>query len=261
MRPRDARSAASGMQTSLFGDPELVQFYDIENLWADDDRYCLELAVGKKTVLDLGCGTGRLAAALASGREVVGVDPAAAMLTAARQRQGGSAVTWIEADARSVRLGRRFELVLLTGHTFQVFLTDNDQRAVCDTIAAHLAPDGTFIFDSREPSREEWRKWSPSQSLRSIEHPALGRIEAWNDAASEPGSEIVTYWTFYRASDGRVWEAQSRIRFASKSTIGARIEEAGLRVDRWLGNWRGDQWAPEAKEIIPVGGLAGYRQP
>jgi SAM-dependent methyltransferase len=82
------------MQTRLFDDPDLVQFYDIENGWADDDCYCQELALGKRTVLDLGCGTGRLAAALAPGREVFGVDPAAAMLTTARQRVGGSAVTW-----------------------------------------------------------------------------------------------------------------------------------------------------------------------
>jgi len=244
------------MQTRLFDDTDLAQFYDIENGWANDDRSCWELALGKKTVLDLGCGTGRLAAALALGREVVGVDPAAAMLTTARQRERGSAVTWIEADARSVRLGRRFELIVLTGHTFQVFLTDEDQQAVCDTIAAHLAPGGTFIFDSREPSREEWRKWEPSRSLRSIQHPALGRIEAWNDVVFEPASEIVTYWTFYRALDGRVWEAQSRIRFAGKEAIAARIAEAGLRADRWMGNWRGDQWTPEAMEIIPVGSLA-----
>ena len=243
------------MQTGLFDDPGLVQFYDIENRWADDDRYCCELAVGKKTVLDLGCGTGRLVAALAPGREVFGVDPAVAMLRMARQRENGSAVTWIEADARSVRFGRRFELIVLTGHTFQVFLTDEDQQAVCDTIAAHLAPRGTFVFDSRNPSREEWRKWEPSHSLRSIEHPALGRIEAWNDVAYEPASEIVTYWIFYRASDGRIWEAESRIRFAGKKAIAARIAKAGLRVDRWMGNWRGDQWTPEAKDIIPVGSL------
>jgi hypothetical protein len=31
------------MQTRLFDDPDLVQLYDIENGWADDDRYCREL--------------------------------------------------------------------------------------------------------------------------------------------------------------------------------------------------------------------------
>ena len=92
--------------------------------------------------------------------------------------------------------------------------------------------------------------------MRVIIHPTLGRIEAWNDVAYEPSTEILTYWTFYRASDRRGWEAQSRIRFADKKDIGTRIANAGLRVDRWMGNWRGDQWTPEANEIIPVGSQA-----
>ena len=128
------------------------------------------MARGKRSVLDLGRVTETLAAALAPGREVFGVDPAAAMLTRAREREGGAAVAWVEA----ARLGRHFELIVLTGHTFQVFLTDDDQRAVCETIAAHLAPGGTYIFDSRLPAREEWRTWEPNCSLRFIEDHASG---------------------------------------------------------------------------------------
>jgi len=44
------------------------------------------------------------------------------------------------------RLGRRFDLVVLTGHAFQVFLTDDDQRAVLSTIAEHLAPRRSIHF-------------------------------------------------------------------------------------------------------------------
>ena len=120
-------------------------------------------------VLDLGCGTGLLAAALGEGGEVFGVDPAAAMLDVARRRAGGQRVTWVEADARTVRLGRRFDLIVMTGHAFQVLLTDDDQRAVCETIAAHLVPGGTFIFDSRNPAAEEWREWTPAASRRAFD--------------------------------------------------------------------------------------------
>ncbi|MGA7267411.1 MAG: class I SAM-dependent methyltransferase [Aestuariivirga sp.] len=143
------------MTDALFEDPALVQFYDLENGLKDDTRFCLSLASGKASVLDLGCGTGLLAAALGEGREVFGVDPAAAMLDVARRRAGGQRVTWVEADARTVRLGRRFDLIVMTGHAFQVLLTDDDQRAVCETIAAHLVPGGIFIFDSRNPDAEE----------------------------------------------------------------------------------------------------------
>ena len=190
------------MQDRLFGDPKLVQFYDAENGWADDTRHCLGLAEQAASVLDLGCGTGLLAAALGGGREVWGVDPAGAMLDVARKRPGGSTVTWIEADGRSVRLGRRFDLVVMTGHAFQCLLTDADQRALCETIAAHLAPGGTFIFDSRNPAREEWREWVPELSRRVLHDPDLGRITAWNDVSMDWATHIVTYETIYSGDNG-----------------------------------------------------------
>jgi len=241
------------MQDRLFEDPELVQFYDAENGWGDDTRHCLALAQGARSVLDLGCGTGLLAAALGSTREVCGVDPAAAMLDVARRREGGNHVTWAEADARTVRLGRRFDLVVMTGHAFQCFLTDDDQRALCRTIAAHLAPGGTFIFDSRNPDREEWREWVPATSRRSFDLPPHGRIEAWNDVRHDPATGVVTYDTIYRNRNFRIQKASSRIRFASKNDIESRLAEAGLRAGTWLGDWQGSPWTSSSAEIIPVG--------
>jgi SAM-dependent methyltransferase len=241
------------MQDRLFHDPELVQFYDAENGWGADTRYCRHLAATAASVLDLGCGTGLLAAELGTTHEVWGVDPAAAMLDVARNREGGSAVTWLEADARTVRLGRRFDLVVMTGHAFQCFLTDADQLAVCKTIAAHLAPGGTFIFDSRNPSREEWREWGPEASRRHFDLPPHGRIEAWNDVRQDTATGIVTYDTQYRNSDGRAWMASSRIRFASKDSIADRLQQAGLHAHRWMGDWQGSEWSATSAEIIPVG--------
>ncbi len=244
------------MQDPLYQDPELAQFYDIENGWGDDTRYCLALAAAGQSVLDLGCGTGLLAAALSDRCEVFGVDPAAAMLDVAEARDGGSRVTWIEADARHVKLQRRFDLIVLTGHAFQVFLSDGDQRAVCATIAAHLKPDGRFIFDSRNPQCQEWLEWTPELSRRVIHHPQIGQVAAWNDVAHDPATGIVTYGTFYRANDGRQWQATARIRFASHEAIAARIAEAGLSAHHWHGDWTAKPFTPDAKEIIAVGGLA-----
>ena len=242
---------------ALYNDPSLVQFYDLDNGWYDDTRFCLGMARDGQRVLDLGCGTGLLAAALAERCRVTGVDPAAAMLDVARQRAGGDRVTWVEGDARTIRLGEVFDFVVMTGHAFQVFLTDADQRAVCETIAAHLAPGGTFIFDSREPAREEWRQWTPERSRHVIRHAELGEVETWNDVAQDPDTGIVAYDTFYLVpATGQSWQARSHIRFASRPDIAARIREAGLSVDRWLGEWDGTPHGERAREIIPIGSLA-----
>jgi SAM-dependent methyltransferase len=58
----------------LYGDPDLARFYDLENGWAADLDYCRDLARVCSSVLDLGCGTGLFAAAMAQQGtvEVVG---------------------------------------------------------------------------------------------------------------------------------------------------------------------------------------------
>ena len=240
----------------LYSDPELAQFYDCENRWDRDFDFCADLAKNAKSVLDLGCGTGELAAALSESSQVTGVDPAQAMLKVARQRPGGARVTWIEADARTLRLERRFDLILLTGHAFQVFLSLDDQRAVLDTIARHLSAHGRFVFDSRNPTCEAWKGWNPEQSGRRIHHAQLGGVEVWNESAHDPESGIVTYKTHFRITKtGRTLSAASRIRFTPKHQLEPLIEGTGLTVDRWMGDWEGQPWHPHAAEIIPIGHL------
>lgn len=242
---------------ALYHDPRLADFYDIDNGWADDTRMCFDLARDAGSVLDLGCGTGLLAAACAErGVRVVGVDPAAAMLAIAAARPGGDLVTWVEGDGRTCRLDQRFDLIVMTGHAFQCLLTDADQRATLATIAAHLAPRGRFIFDSRNPLGREWLEWGPQDSRRMVDHPRHGAVESWNDYAHDPATGIVTYGTYYRLPNGELLAAKSRIRFTLKEHIAALVDETGLTVDRWQGNWQGNDFLPESKEIIPLGRLA-----
>ncbi|MGD1875885.1 MAG: class I SAM-dependent methyltransferase [Kiloniellaceae bacterium] len=247
------------IEDRLYDDPELVQFYDLENGWRADFDFCAGLAAEARSVLDLGCGTGELAAGLATRHEgcaVTGADPAGSMLDVARHRPGGGKVDWIEADARTLDLGRRFDLILLTGHAFQVFLTPEDQLAVLRTIARHLNPRGRFVFDSRNPAFEAWKTWGAEESRHEVVHPTLGTVEAWNDAAHDAATGVVTYETHYRVlATGKHLSATSQIRFTPKDELESLIAEAGLHVTRWMGDWQGGPWASDAKEIIPLGGL------
>lgn len=240
----------------LFTDPRFAQLYD-SNFGSDraDFDFCTRLAADAATILDLGCGTGTLMAAMSEGRDVAGVDPAGAMLEIARQRPGGERVEWVEADARTVRLGRRFDLVLLTGHAFQVFLTRRDQAAVLETIAYHLSPGGRFIFDTRNPLLQAWKRWTPDRR-QQIEHPELGAVEVWNDVSEDPATGIVTYETHYRIlRTGRTLSAVSRIAFPAKEVVAELLDAAGLAVDQWYGDWQGNPLAPDRPEIIPVARL------
>ncbi len=250
----------SPLDTDIYKDPGVARFYDPSHGWdqkrADFD-YCASLAEDAGSVLDLGCGTGELIAALAQDRRAAGVDGAAPMLEIARQRPGGDRVDWVHGDARTVRLDRTFDLIVLTGHAFQVFLTDADQAAALATIAAHLAPDGRFIFDSRDPTYPAPKEQTKDESHRVVEHPELGPTDRWCVSTYDTASQILTYTNTYRVQrTGETNTASDQIRYTPYAELAARIEAAGLTVDRWLGDWHGTPYQPAAKDIIPIGRLA-----
>lgn len=240
---------------ALYHDDAFVQFYDLENGWGDDTRYCAELAGTAHSVLDLGCGTGLLATHLAAGgaRRVVGVDPAAAMLHAARARPQSEAVCWVEGDARSLDLGETFELIVMTGHAFQCLLLREDRAKLFATIRKHLSPGGQFIFDSRNPAAREWLEWNETD-VRHLQHPTLGPVTAWNTAGQDPGTGLVHYDTYYREENsGKVLSTRCALAFPPRDEIADLLSAAGLKVMRWLGSWHGEDWTPNAAEIIPLG--------
>lgn len=241
------------IEDPLYSDPDLAQFYDLENGWGDDFSYCEKLAKGVDSVLDLGCGTGELMAALAPKR-AVGVDLAGAMLEIARHRKGGALVDWVQADARTLDLGARFDLIILTSHAFQVFLTNEDQRAILKTIHRHLAPDGRFVFDTRNPARKAWEGWTPARTERRLPHPKLGEVRAWADAAYDETTQIASIQTHYQPVGGdQGYAATSRIRFTSQPELAQRITAAGLTVSSWLGSWQDHPFEPTAPQIIAIG--------
>ena len=79
------------MRDAELNDPRLTEVYDAECAWAQDDDYFVSLVneTPAARVLDVGCGTGRLALVLAaSGHVVTGLDVAPASLARARLEPG-----------------------------------------------------------------------------------------------------------------------------------------------------------------------------
>jgi SAM-dependent methyltransferase len=100
---------------------------------------------GPATVLDAGCGTGRVAIELSRrGHAVVGVDQDPAMLAVARQK--APQLTWVEGDLAdpTLSLGGSFEVVLLAGNVL-IFVAPGTEGAVLSNLAGHLAEDGLLI--------------------------------------------------------------------------------------------------------------------
>jgi SAM-dependent methyltransferase len=107
-------------------------------------------ALGVRSVLDAGCGTGRVAIELArQGLEAVGVDADPGMLSAARAK--APEVEWILADLSDFELPdadgpgpRRFDAAVLAGNVM-IFVEPGTEGAVLERTAAHLHPGGLLV--------------------------------------------------------------------------------------------------------------------
>lgn len=96
-----------------------------------------------KSVLDAGCGTGRVGRELARrGLEVVGVDIDPEMLATARRKGEGAA--WVLGDLADVDLGRTFDAIVMAGNVM-IFLAPGTEDAVVANMARHLEPGGVLI--------------------------------------------------------------------------------------------------------------------
>lgn len=117
-----------------------------------DDEVAALLALAERhgraprSVLDLGCGTGRhLAAFAARGLEVAGCDPAPAMLARARARAPRAELASARAD--EVRLDRRFDLVTMLFAVLSYVIDDDEIVRTLRNVREHLAPSGLFLAD------------------------------------------------------------------------------------------------------------------
>ena len=95
------------------------------------------------SVLDAGCGMGRVAIELARrGIDVVGVDLDDDLLAYARRSQ--PSIQWVHANLATMQLDRRFTMVAMVGNVM-VFCRPSDRPGIIRGAAAHLDPDGVLV--------------------------------------------------------------------------------------------------------------------
>ena len=135
---------------------EYARYYDLlyrDKDYAGESDYIHRLiqarSPGAGTVLNLGCGSGRHDRCLVErGYTVTGVDLSEEMLRAARNAAAGTdALSYVRGDARSIRLGKTFDVVISLFHVMSYQVTNRDLLEAFATAHAHLKPGGLFIFD------------------------------------------------------------------------------------------------------------------
>lgn len=229
-----------------YQDPRIAAIYELANPLAQDTEFYLSLA-GQQScrVLDLGCGTGTLCCALAErGHQVTGIDPAAAMLAVARSKPYADLVEWVESSAQTYRSKQRFDLIVMSGHAFQVLLSDADALAVLETMQRHLKEGGRIAFETRNPRMDWIGEWAARSRLL-----AGGQIEETLKIAGTDG-EFISFQTTYRGPETMLI-TDSTLRFPSREHVEGLITSSGLAVRDLFGDWNAGAFdAARSREMI-----------
>jgi SAM-dependent methyltransferase len=150
---------------------------------------------GPSSVLDAGCGTGRVAIELARhGVGVVGVDMDGSMIAEARRRAPG--IEWIQADLTTLDLGWTFDVVVLAGNV-PLFCPAATRPALVARCAAHVGAGGVLIAGfqlDRGYQLEEFDRASTDSGL------VLGaRWATWDEESFSPDGDYAVS-VFHRRS-------------------------------------------------------------
>lgn len=238
---------------AAFARQDMAVLYDSFNAHGADGDFYLSLAQGPCRILDLGCGTGSVALRLASlGHTVTGLDPAPGMLGIARQKDKAGTVRWLAGDARDFALGETFDLIIMTGHVFQVFLDDAETLAVLSNARGHLADGGRLVFESRNPPAQEWQGWTEEQTREQTDVPGIGPVEVYYQVREAWGDFVRFDAVFTLLESGERRISESTLRFPSRNTIAQLLKSAGFSSIKWLGDWDGTPLHPLSHEIIVI---------
>lgn len=214
-----------------FAVPRLARVYDP----LDPDRSDLDVyadivdELGARTVLDIGCGTGTFACLLAErGKEVTGVDPAAASLDIARVKPFADRVRWLHGDATMLP-PMQVDLATMTANVAQVFVTDQGWAETLHGARDALAAGGWLVFETRDPKRRAWLDWHDPEPTR-VEIAGIGGVFTSMELL-EVADDLVTFnarITF--EADGATFDSVSRLRFRSRDEIETSLSTAGFVV-------------------------------
>ena len=257
-------------QTSTADFDSWAAYYDLihKGLPGEAEFYLGQVLKRGVSVLEIGCGTGRITIPMAlSGLEVTGLDNSREMLAVCREkiRQVGAMpgqIKLIKADMRNFSLGKEFPLVLMTYRTFMHCLTSEEQLACLACIFKHLEPGGEMFLNVWVAKTEALLVFPTSyqeDSIRLLESvPVPGEetvidhlYTAWRDEFSQIIHE--RHWMQEKDEQGNLlYEeelAMTRAWFTPRE-MEHLLCRAGFEIIALLGDFEGELLAPYHVEMV-----------
>ncbi len=234
-----------------------AELYDAQYAhYRDDLHFYQRLAEDYGSpILELGCGSGRVTAALCkAGHQLVGLDLSEEMLAQAHTRlaavKPGSA-TLLPADMRNFELGQTFPLIIAAFNTLMHLYTLTDQDAALACVRRHLQADGAFTFDLYVPH------FSALERLKRVsewQHVGGDMAELFVYQTHEADKQLIhsTYYLDERQPDGQLRRQVSQLtqRYYTRFELERALAQAGFTAVRIFGGFERQPFSAEATHLV-----------
>lgn len=217
-------------------------------------------------VLELGCGTGRIAIPAAmTGADVAGLDNSRAMLAVCAEKLRAvepvkGRIRLIEGDMRDFTVEPRFALIMLPYRTFMHLLTPADQAACLSCCRRHLQPNGQLVLNVWAARPSAIAKWlrQPAEWIPGGGYPVPGedvelrqyyrvQYDEYDQRIEETHRILEVH-----AEDATVHEEMLTLTRAwiTPREMTHLASRCGFTVERLLGGFDGAPFGRESSEMI-----------
>lgn len=193
-------------------------------------------------LLELACGTGRIAIPLAKdGFKVTGLDLSESMLAEA---QGKSLVEeveveWIHADCRDFDLSKQFGLIIFPFNSMSHLYNLDDIESCLLCVRKHLKPKGRFIVDIFNP-RLDILSRDPTKRYRHATYPdpnGKGVVEITESNTYDDATHINRIKLYYKIGEGEEKVDELNMRIFYPLEIDALLKYNGFAIERKFGDY------------------------
>ena len=188
-----------------------ADIYDSVYAYVRDDIpfYVEEAVKSGGPVLELGCGTGRVAFPIArAGVEIVGLDFSRRMLDVAESKlplleKSSGSLTLVHGDMRDFSLNEKFKLIIIPFRGFLSLLTVEDEARTLVNILGHLAPGGKLVFNIFVPDLDMLsQEGDVAYHFRDVTNPETGgKLVIWHQSSYDNVNQIINARTIIEELD------------------------------------------------------------
>ena len=250
-------------------DSFIADYYDDSPVVAarQDVRFYLQAAREfGDPVLELGCGTGRVALAIASqGMRITGLDLSGRMIERAAakrnavSREARERVHLIQGDMTKFDLGEKFRLIIIPFRPFQHLLEIRQQLDCLACVKKHLGPGGRLIVDffQTDPRRMYDPQFLEERLVSEYDMPGGRRVVlteravAFHRAEQRNDVEMIYNVTHPDGRKERLVLAWT-MRYFFRYEVEHLLARTGFRVDALYGNFDRSPLKDDSPEMIFV---------